>query len=103
YATLNPLTTIPTTIPPVTAGSIYAQSSPAGAAIYMNGNFYGYSPQTITGLAPGTYSMKAVLFGYTPDNTLVYVYSGQTAPYYPVLQQSPQPRQTGSVYVTSNP
>ena len=103
YATLNPLTTIPTTIPPVTSGTIYAQSSPAGAAIYMNGNFYGYSPQTITGLTPGAYSMKATLYGYTPDNTLVYVYSGQTAPYYPVLQQSPQPRQTGSVYVTSNP
>lgn len=103
YATINPLTTIPTPIPPVTTGSIYAQSSPAGAAIYMNGNFYGYSPQTIPGLAPGAYSMKATLSGYTPDNTLVYVYSGQTAPYYPVLQQSPQPRQTGTVYVTSNP
>ncbi len=103
YTTINPIMTIPTTIPPVTNGAIYAQSSPAGAAIYLNGNFYGYSPLTIPGLAQGTYSMKATLSGYTPDNTVVYVYSGQTAPYYPVLQQSPQPRQTGLVYVTSNP
>jgi hypothetical protein len=107
YATLNPLTTIPTTIPtpfpPVMTGAIYAQSSPAGAAIYLNGNFYGYSPLTIPSLAPGAYSMKAVLTGYTPDNTLVNVYVGQTAPYYPVLQQSPQPRQTGSLSVTSTP
>ena len=47
--------------------------------------------------------MKATLSGYTPDNTIIYVYSGQTASYYPVLSQSPQPRQTGTVYVTSNP
>lgn len=103
YATINPLTTVPTTIPPVMTGAIYAQSSPAGAAIYLNGNFYGYAPLTIQSLAPSTYSMKATLTGYTPDNTLINVYVGQTAAYYPVLQQSPQPRQTGSAYVTSNP
>ena len=107
YATINPLTTIPTTIPttvpPVSTGAIYAQSNPAGAAIYMNGNFYGYSPLTIPNLGPGTYSMKATLSGYTPDTTLVNVYAGQTAPYYPTLQQSPQPRPTGSVGVTSTP
>jgi len=104
YATINPLTTIPTTIPPPpSTGAIYAQSSPAGAAIYMNGNFYGYSPLTIPGLGPGTYAMKATLSGYTPDNTLVNVYAGQTAAYYPNLQQSPQPHQTGWVYVTSTP
>ena len=50
YATLNPLTTVPTTVPPVMTGAIYAQSSPAGAAIYLNGNFYGYSPLTIPSL-----------------------------------------------------
>lgn len=106
YATINPLTTIPTTVPtapPVTTGQIYAQSSPAGAALYLNGNFKGYSPMTFYGLTPGSYTMKATLSGYSPDTALVTVYAGQTATYYPVLQQSPQPRQTGSVYVTSNP
>jgi hypothetical protein len=103
YATINPLTTVPTTIPPVTTGSIYAQSNPNGAAIYLNGNFYGYAPLSIPNLYPGSYSMKATLSGYTPDNTIIYVYAGQTASYYPVLSQSPQPRQTGTVYVTSNP
>jgi hypothetical protein len=103
YATINPLTTVPTTIPPVTFGSIYAQSSPSGAAIYMNGAFQGYAPLTLQSLTPGTYSMKATLNGYTPDTALINVYAGQTAAYYPVLSQSPQPRQTGSVSVTSNP
>jgi len=103
YATINPLST-PTTTPPVQYGTIYAQSTPSGAQIYMNGNFYGYAPITIPNLAPGSYSMKASLSGYTPDTRTVTVYSGQTTYYSPVLQQSPQPsRSTGTVYVTSSP
>jgi len=103
YATLNPVPT-QTTVPPVLKGAIYAQSSPAGAAIYMNGALQGYSPITIPNLPPGTYSMKASLSGYTPDTQLVDVYTGQTATYYPNLQQSPPPpRSTGTVSVTSTP
>ena len=97
-------TTAPTTIPPVQNGAIYAQSSPAGAAIYMNGVLYGYSPVTLPNLQPGPYSMKAVLNGYTTDVTTVNVNAGQTSPYYPVLQPSPPPpRSTGTVSATSNP
>lgn len=103
YSTLNPLPTT-TIIPPVQKGAIYAQSNPAGAAIYLNGNFQGYSPITIPNLPPGTYSMKASLSGYTPDTRLINLYSGQTATYYPNLQPSPPPpRSTGTVTVTSNP
>jgi len=72
YATLNPIPT-QTTVPPVQTGSIYAQSSPGGAAIYLNGNFRGYAPLTIPNLAPGAYSIKAVLSGYTPDILTVSV------------------------------
>ncbi|MFA4860343.1 PEGA domain-containing protein [Methanoregula sp.] len=103
YATINPLST-QTTVPPVQYGTIYAQSTPGGAQIYMNGNFYGYAPVTIPNLAPGSYSMKATLTGYSPNTNLITVGAGQTATYSPVLQQSPQPaRTTGTVYVTSNP
>jgi hypothetical protein len=103
YSTINPVV-MPTTVPPVQNGAIYAQSNPAGAAIYMNGNYYGYSPITLPNLQPGTYSMKATLNGYTPDTQIITVYAGQTAPYYPVLQQSPPPpRSTGTVYAKSNP
>ncbi|MDP3562923.1 MAG: PEGA domain-containing protein [Methanoregula sp.] len=103
YSTINPIAT-PTTVPPVQNGAIYAQSSPAGAAIYMNGNYYGASPITLPNLPPGTYSMKASISGYTPDTQLINVYAGQTAPYYPTLQPSPPaPRSTGTVSVTSNP
>jgi hypothetical protein len=103
YATINPIPT-QTTAPPVQNGAIYAQSSPAGAAIYMNGNFQGYSPMTLPNLPPGTYSMKASISGYTPDTQLINVYAGQTASYYPTLQLSPPPpRSTGTVYVKSSP
>ena len=103
HAILNPQPTA-TTIPPVQNGAIYAQSNPAGAAIYMNGNLQGYSPITIPNLPPGTYSLKASLSGYTPDTQLITVYTGQTATYYPNLQQSPPaPRSTGTVSVTSAP
>jgi hypothetical protein len=103
YATINPVTTQPT-IPPVQNGAIYAQSNPAGAAIYMNGNFQGYSTLTIPNLAPGSYSMKASLNGYSPNTQMITVYAGQTAFYSPTLQQSPpSPHSTGTVSVTSNP
>jgi len=103
YATINPVPTQPT-VPPVQSGAIYAQSSPAGAAIYVNGNYYGYAPMTIPNLAPGTFSVRATLAGYTPDTQSITVYAGQTTPYYPVLRQSPpSPHGTGTVAVTSTP
>jgi hypothetical protein len=103
YATLNPVPT-QTTPPIVRNGAIYVQSNPAGAAIYLNGNLQGYAPITIPNLPPNTYSLKASLSGYTPDSQLIAVYSGQTATYYPNLQQSPPaPRSTGTVSVTSTP
>jgi len=103
-ANLQPITTVTTTPPQPTTGTIYAQSSPSGAAIYLNGNFYGYSPVTIPNLVAGSYSMKASLSGYTPDTRVVTVAAGQTTTYYPTLQPSPPPpRSTGTVSVTSNP
>lgn len=103
YSTLNPVPT-QTTVPPAQNGAIYAQSNPAGAGIYLNGNFQGYAPLTIPNLPPGTYSLKASLSGYSPDTQLIDVYSGRTATYYPNLQPSPPaPRNTGTVSVISSP
>jgi len=100
-ATINPVAPTPT--PPLMTGAIYAQSSPYGAAIYLNGNFQGYAPLTIPNLAPGSYTMRATMGGYTTDSTGITVNIGQTSGYYPSLSPSPQPRDYGTVYVTSNP
>jgi len=104
YATINPLPTPPTPPVPPQNGAIYAQSSPGGAAIYLNGVFYGYAPLTTPNLQPNSYSMKATLSGYSSNSQIITVYAGQTATYYPQLQPSPPaPHPTGTVYVTSNP
>lgn len=105
YATIDPITTVPTTTPaPPSYGAIFAESTPAGAAIYLNGQFRGYSPLTISSLDAGTYTIKASLSGYTTDSQNINVYAGQTAAYYPVLQPSPPaPHDTGTVTVKSSP
>ncbi len=89
--------------PPGTLGSISAQSSPAGATIYVNGVSYGTSPRTINNLLPGTYSVMAYLSGYAADSRTVTVYSGQTTGYTPVLQALPNPANTGAIFAQSTP
>ena len=101
-ANLVPIVTTAPTVPPVNNGAIYAQSYPAGAAIYMNGILQGNAPMTIPNLPPNSYAMRASLSGYTTDNTVINVYAGQTAYYSPTLQPSPS-RNTGTIYVISNP
>ncbi|HVP96372.1 PEGA domain-containing protein [Methanoregula sp.] len=98
YPTLQPSPN-----PPGTLGAIYAQSTPAGAGIYVNGVYYGTSPRTISNLLPGTYSVIATLDGYTTNTQLVTVTAGQTAGYYPTLQPSPSPARTGAIFAQSTP
>jgi len=80
---------------PVTTGAIFAQTEPDGATIYMNGVSYGVSPVTIPNLAPGTYSMKATMNGYSPDTRRITVSSGRTAFYSPTLYANPPPVGSG--------
>nr|WP_320160252.1 PEGA domain-containing protein [uncultured Methanoregula sp.] len=80
---------------PVTTGAIFAQTEPDGATIYMNGVSYGVSPVTIPNLAPGTYSMKATMNGYSPDTRRITVSSGRTAFYNPTLYANPPPVGSG--------
>jgi PKD repeat protein len=85
-------------------GAIYAQSVPAGAAVYMNGNSYGISPVTIRDLLPGTYSVMASLNGYYSDSQTISISPGQTAGYYPILRSSPNPPViTGTISAQSVP
>ncbi len=91
YVTLNPL---------ATSGSIYATSTPSGAAIYLNGNYRGTAPLTISDLTPGSYRIEADMPGYQPYPTTVSVTSGQTTNVLFPLQVIAQP---GSIVVNSNP
>ena len=54
----------PTYYVPGPDGTIYVESSPPGAVIYINDENKGHAPVTETGLWPGTYTVTAKLAGY---------------------------------------
>jgi|GEM_PF-304405 len=85
YPTLQPSTN------PVKTGTIFAQSTPAGATIYLNGVSYGTTPVTIPNLVPATYTMKATLNGYPTDTQRITVGAGRVSFYSPEFYPSPQP------------
>jgi len=91
YATLQPVETY---------GSIHVTSTPSNAAIYLNGNYRGVAPLTITDLTPGTYSLSADRSGYQSDYTTVTVRAGQQSN----MQFTLTPiEQYGSIKITSSP
>jgi len=63
--------------PPGPDGSIYVESSPTGAVIFMNDINEGHAPVTITNLWPGTYTITAKMSGYQ-DFSSVTTISGAT-------------------------
>jgi len=91
YATLQPIETY---------GSIYATSNPTGAAIYLNGNYQGTAPLTISSLSPGSYNLRADRSGYQSESTSVTVQSGKQSDVRFTLTPV---QQYGAVSITSSP
>jgi hypothetical protein len=91
YATLQPVETY---------GSIYATSNPTGAAIYLNGNYQGTAPLTISSLSPGSYNLRADRSGYQSESTSVTVQSGKQSDVRFTLTPV---QQYGAVSITSSP
>lgn len=81
-------TTVVTTIPstPATSGDISVASSPLGAAILVDGVYYGTTPGNVTGLAYGNHIIRLALSGYTDYEGTFYVVAGQRTPVYGTLQ-----------------
>ncbi len=92
YLTLNPNT--PTT------GSIYVQSSPANAMVYIDGTYYGRTPQSITGLSTGSHSVLVQKSGYEDWSTTTSVSGGGTTTVYATLTSV---EKYGSISVRSTP
>jgi|SRR5690554_2485599 len=60
-------------------GSIFVESSPAGAAIWLNGNNTGLvTPDSITNVDPGTHQVTLTLEDYRDTTVAVNVNSNQT-------------------------
>jgi len=91
--TLN-LTNIP-------AGSIFVQSNPTGAKIYLDGPDTGFlTPRTIVNVSAGSHVIRCSLNGYDDNSQTVSVSAGQTANLTINLTIIPP---TGSISVQSNP
>ncbi|MEA1998685.1 MAG: PEGA domain-containing protein, partial [Euryarchaeota archaeon] len=83
-------------------GSIKVTSSPSGAKIYVD-TYLGWSskgqtPNTITSVSPGDYTIKLTLAGYQDCTKEVQVKGGETTNVHATLTQA-----TGSISVTSTP
>lgn len=82
-----------------TTGSLYVQTIPSGASIYLDSSLKGISPLTIDNVATGTHTVKAVLGGYKDAYAYPNVQAGQLTSLYLTLQQVPN----GNIYVTTSP
>ena len=98
--TTTPRTVTTTYGPPGPYGTIYVESSPAGAVIFINGDNEGHAPVTITGLWPGSYNISAELAGFLKYTSITTI-SGPTRSvvYCPLV-----PDNSGNgLYVVSTP
>ena len=79
-------------------GSIYANSEPNGAGIYLDENYKGQTPQTIPNVPIGEHTLKLSKDGYEEISHTITVASDQTTTFSKSLTG-----ETGSISVSSNP
>jgi hypothetical protein len=94
-------------MPAGTTGDIAVSSSPAGAAIYLDGAYRGTTasgnPIDITGIAPGTHTITLKQSGYSDYVTGVQVSAGRTTTVSATLTPVQGSGTTGSVSISSSP
>jgi PKD repeat protein len=64
-----------------TSGSLAVITDPPGAEIFMDGDFNGVSPVTITGLSTGAHTVLLTLKEYANTTTNISITAGQTQKY----------------------
>ncbi|NYT07335.1 MAG: PEGA domain-containing protein, partial [Methanomicrobiales archaeon] len=89
-------------------GSIYATTIPQGASVYVDGVYYGPSPQIASGLSVGTHQVRLSLSGFQDWVGQVEVMGGKTTTLSRTLSVSPTVPPTpvpgtGILAVTSSP
>jgi PKD repeat protein len=75
-------------------GSLAVLTDPPGAEIFMDGDFKGVSPVTITGLSTGTHTVLLTLKEYANTTTSISITAGQTQKYSTILQKVFKPSMT---------
>jgi PKD repeat protein len=72
-------------------GSLAVITDPVGAEIYIDGNFKGVSPVTITGISTGTHAVLLTLQEYADTSSNISITAGQTQKYSTGLQMVYKP------------
>ena len=85
-----------------TYGSISVRSTPSGASVYLDGDYQGTTPMTISGVIKGAHMVELQKAGYYEWNGQVTVVAGQSVTVNQVLNQIPSPT-TGTISVSSTP
>ncbi|MDD1686145.1 PEGA domain-containing protein [Methanoregula sp.] len=62
---------------PAEKGTIQFTSSPTGAQVYLDSQFRGTTPSTLTGIEPGNHTLEIRYTGYQSWSTVMTVSSGQ--------------------------
>jgi hypothetical protein len=88
-ATLTPIGPNPTPVLPT--GGLNIVSSPSGAETYVDNQYYGYTPATLTGISVGQHSVTLKYTGYVDYLTTATVNAGQTTPLAITMSPAPTP------------
>jgi len=93
-----------TSFPPTpTTGTLDIRSTPSGAGIYVQGEYFGVTPMVFEGLSEGSYQVKVTKNGYYDDTRRTTVTAGKTTTVSATLTAVPQTPVTGSLDVRSTP
>lgn len=71
-----------------TNGSVYIQSNPSGASIYLDSVYKGVTVKTIDNLPPGTYKLVLQKSGYRPWSDTITITAGKTTNEYATLSEA---------------
>jgi PEGA domain len=89
-------------VPLVNYGSIFVDSTPRGADVYLDGNYQGVSPVTISSVNEGYHQLELHLAGYEVLTTSENVNGGQGTTVNLVMVPYSSSSDTGSIDITSN-
>ena len=84
-------------------GILDVDSTPSGAGIWIDLNYYGKTPQIIGGLAAGSHSLTLKKAGYYDQKQEVQIVAGQTSTVSPSLSAYPAQPGFGSLQIDSAP
>ena len=89
-------------VPLVNYGSLFVDSTPRGADVYMDGNYEGTSPLTISAVTDGDHQLELHLAGYEVLTTRQHVTGGQGTTVNLFMVPYSSSSYTGSINVISN-